>query len=72
MFSESFGYTFQGVDAMGYPQVWIQIVYCNGALEILVGQTISPEKAAKEALETLSQLLLIIDSLNSSLQLWNS
>jgi len=34
--------------------------------------TISPEKAVKEALETLSQLLLIIDFLNSSLQLWNS
>ena len=32
----------------------------------------APEKAVKEALETLSQLLLIIDSLNSSLQLLNS
>ena len=43
-----------------------------GSLRFLLDRQSTPDKAVKEALETLSQLLLIIDSLNSSLQLLNS
>ena len=44
------------------------------SLRFLLDRLSAPEKAVKEALAKLSQLLsmLIIDSFNSSLQLWNS
>ena len=49
-----------------------KLYIATGSLRFLLDRQSAPEKAVKEALETLSQLLLIIDSLNSSLQLWNS
>ena len=42
-----------------------------GSLRFLLDRQSAPEKAVKEALETFSQLLLIINSLDSSLLVTN-